>query len=125
MRKESPRSKRAKKGSSSDEIKSSEAKVDEAKVGEVKVEEEQVELPTEMCLGSDGVIYVNAVGIDPEKIRDRKRFHGYALTNEEMEVAVDEIHRLAFNVTVSMQEEIRQRQLRKEKLSKRRQRKSK
>ncbi|UQA62436.1 hypothetical protein [Polyangium aurulentum] len=124
MRKETPRSKRAKKGSSSDEAKVGEAKVGEAKVGEAKAEDEQVELPTELCLGSDGVIYVNAQGIAPEKIRDRKMFYGYAMTEEEMEVAVDEIHRLAFNVTVSMQEAMRQRSLRREKQSRRRQKKS-
>jgi len=124
MRKETPRSKRAKKGSSSDGIKVGEAKLSEAKSSEAKVEDEKVELPTELCLGSDGVIYVNAAGIDPEKIRDRKMFHGYAMTTEEMEVAVDEIHRLAFNVTVSMQEEMRQRGLRRERQSRRRQKKS-
>jgi len=74
-------------------------------------EDEGAELPTELCVGSDGVIYVNAEGIDPEKLKGRKMFHGFAMTVEEMAVAVEEIHRLAFNVTVSVQEEMRQRRL--------------
>lgn len=78
--------------------------------GETSADEEP---PTELCLGTDGMIYVNAEGIDPAKIQGRKMFHGYAMTPEERTIAVGEIHRLAFNVTVSVQEEIRQRLLRK------------
>jgi len=111
MRKEPPRATRAKKSSSS---------------GKAKVKptlghgDEGAELPTELCIGSDGVIYVNAEGIDPERIKDRKMFHGFAMTEQEMEVAVDEIHRLAFNVTVSVQEEMRKRRLRRKKQQSRR-----
>ncbi|UQA61838.1 hypothetical protein [Polyangium aurulentum] len=73
------------------------------------------ELPTEFCLGSDGCIYVNVEGTDPEKIEGRKMFHGYAMTREETEVAMDEIHRLAFNVTVAVQDAMRRQRARKRK----------
>jgi hypothetical protein len=105
MRKESPRPARAKKGSSKDAT----------KPREVDVAEEDYMLPTELCIGSDGIIYINAEGIDPEKIRGRPMFHGFALTEEEMQVAVAEIHRLAFNVTVAVQEEMRLRRVRRRK----------
>jgi len=78
--------------------------------GETREDEEP---PTELCLGTDGILYVNAEGVDPEKIQGRKMFHGYAMTPEERTIAVVEIHRLAFNITVSVQGEIRQRLLRK------------
>ena len=60
-------------------------------------------MTTELALGSDGVIYVNAEGIDPARYAGRKMFQGFAMTPEEAERAVLEIHRLAFNVTVSVQ----------------------
>src|SRR5690349_15208722 len=104
MRKESPRSARAKKVSSSGRARSKKRQAEE---------DESSELPTELCIGSDGVIYVNAEGIDPERIKGRKMFHGFAMTEQEMKVAVDEMHRLAFNVTVSVQEAMRKRRLRR------------
>jgi hypothetical protein len=61
------------------------------------------ELVTELALGSDGLIYVNAEGMDPARYAGRKMFQGFAMTSEEAERAVMEIHRLAFNVTVSVQ----------------------
>ncbi|MDI1477615.1 hypothetical protein [Polyangium sp. y55x31] len=61
------------------------------------------ELPTELALGSDGLLYVNAEGIDPARYAGRKMFTGFAMTPEEADRAVEEIHRLAFNVTVSVQ----------------------
>jgi hypothetical protein len=105
MRRESPRPPRAKKGSSKTAT----------EPREVDVAGDDFMLPTELCIGSDGIIYINAEGIDPDKIRGRPMFHGFALTEEEMEVAVAEIHRLAFNVTVAVQEEMRQRRSRKKK----------
>ncbi|MDI1430165.1 hypothetical protein [Polyangium sorediatum] len=59
------------------------------------------ELPTELALGSDGRLYVNAEGVDPEKIKGRTRFVGFAMTEEEAGVAIEQIHRMAFNVTVA------------------------
>ena len=78
-----------------------------------EAEAEVKELSTELCLGSDGIIYVNAEGVAPEKIQGRKMFHGYAMTPEEQEIAVGEMHRLAFNITVSVQDEIRRRSIRR------------
>ncbi|MDI1480412.1 hypothetical protein [Polyangium sp. y55x31] len=69
---------------------------------EEKGEEAPAELPTELALGSDGRLYVNAEGVDPEKLQGRKMFVGFAMTEEEEAgVAVGEIHRIAFNVTVA------------------------
>ncbi|TKC95803.1 hypothetical protein [Polyangium fumosum] len=59
------------------------------------------ELPTELALGSDGRLYVNAEGVDPEKIKGRTRFVGFAMTDEEAAAAVGLIHQTAFNVTVA------------------------
>ncbi|TKD02407.1 hypothetical protein [Polyangium fumosum] len=72
---------------------------------DVRTKEDEVpsELPTELALGSDGLIYVNAEGIDPARYAGRKMFTGFAMTPSEAERAVEEIHRLAFNVTVSAQ----------------------
>lgn len=64
-------------------------------------EEAPAELQTELALGSDGRLYVNAEGVDPEKIKGRKMFVGFAMTEEEAGVAVEQIHRMAFNVTVA------------------------
>ncbi|MDI1450609.1 hypothetical protein [Polyangium sp. 6x1] len=71
----------------------------------VRTEEDEAppELPTELALGSDGLIYVNAEGIDPARYAGRKMFTGFAMTPAEAERAVEEMHRLAFNVTVSAQ----------------------
>lgn len=68
-----------------------------------KEDEAPSDLTTELALGSDGVIYVNAEGVDPARYAGRKMFQGFAMTPEEAEIAVMEIHRLAFNVTVSAQ----------------------
>ena len=62
---------------------------------------EEEELPTELALGSDGRLYVNAEGVDPEKIKGRTRFVGFAMTDEEAATAVGLIHQTAFNVTVA------------------------
>ncbi|MDI3290184.1 hypothetical protein [Polyangium sp. 15x6] len=71
----------------------------------VRTDEDEApqDLPTELALGSDGLIYVNAEGVDPARYAGRKMFTGFAMTPEEAERAVEEIHRLAFNVTVSVQ----------------------
>lgn len=61
------------------------------------------ELPTEFAFATDGVIYVNARGIEPSKLVGRKMFHGYALTPEEAGRAISELHRIAFNVTIAAQ----------------------
>ena len=64
-------------------------------------EASEEELPTELALGSDGRLYVNAEGVDPEKIKGRTRFVGFAMTDEEAATAVGLIHQTAFNVTVA------------------------
>jgi hypothetical protein len=99
MRRASPRPKRQKKASS-----------------RASKEEDQSEddaLPTELCLGSDGLIYVNAEGVNPEMLKGRKLFHGFAMTPEEASVAVEELHRLAFNVTIAVQQVLRERRARR------------
>ncbi len=70
-------------------------------VAKQQEEEAPAELPTELALGSDGRLYVNAEGVDPEVIKGRKMFVGFAMTEEEAGVAVEQIHRIAFNVTVA------------------------
>jgi hypothetical protein len=42
------------------------------------------ELPTEIALASDGILYVSTTGRDPEPIAGRKLFVGYALTKAEL-----------------------------------------
>jgi len=80
-----------------------------------RTEEEEVsrrlfdEIPTELALGSDGRIYVNAEGVAPEKLAGRKIWRGFALTDEEAAVAREEIHRVAFNVTIGVQTEMHRR----------------
>jgi hypothetical protein len=91
MRKEAPRPRRAKE---------SRTEAAEGPPGE---------LPTELALGSDGRIYVNAEGVDPQKLGGRKMFQGFAMTPEEAELAVEEIHKLAFNVTVGVQRAMKER----------------
>lgn len=71
------------------------------------------ELPTELALGSDGRLYVNAEGVDPAKMEGRKMFHGFAMTREEVTLAVEEIHRMAFNVTAGVQLTLAERRKRK------------
>jgi len=96
----------------------SDKRVMQARAGEASGD--GAKLPTELCIASDGMIYVNAEGIDPEKIQGRKMFHGYAMTAEEMGLAVHAIHRLAFNITVSVQEKTRQRRVKRLKRRQRR-----
>jgi hypothetical protein len=71
------------------------------------------ELPTELALGSDGRLYVNAEGVDPAKMEGRKMFRGFAMTREEVTLAVEEIHRMAFNVTAGVQLTLAERRKRK------------
>ncbi len=78
------------------------------------------EIPAELCIASDGTIYVNAEGIDPAKLQGRRMFHGFAMSEEEMAVAVHQIHRLAFNITLSVQEEMHQRRAKRLKRRQRR-----
>jgi hypothetical protein len=126
-------------------------------------------LETELALATDGGLYVNAAGVQEERMQDRARFQGYALTEEEVErlgprgvlllalgdcaaeyggrvaiasdglvyvervpgpqarvffrgfamteqereLAVEEIHRMAFNVTAGVQLTLRERRKRK------------
>ena len=52
-----------------------------------------------LALGSDGGVYVEEGAMDPQ---GRKEFRGYALTPEEAQRVVREIHRMAFNVTIAV-----------------------
>jgi hypothetical protein len=114
--------------------------------------------PTELAIGHDGTIYVNAEGVDAAKLvgrklfvghalrRDeirealkvplerltghvlasdgrtyasrenageasgrRKVFRGFAMTEEEAKIAVREVQRIAFNVTIQVQTEMKGR----------------
>jgi hypothetical protein len=67
------------------------------------------DVPTELCLGSDGRIYVSVEHAPPEMLAGRKMFHGFAMTAEEAGLAVEEFHRMAFNVTVAVQDRLRER----------------
>jgi len=64
--------------------------------------EEPPAIHTEFALGSDGVLYVHADSLPLEMREGRKVFHGYALTPEEAKQATQEIHQMAFNVTVAL-----------------------
>ncbi|MDC3984556.1 hypothetical protein [Polyangium jinanense] len=59
-------------------------------------------LPTELAIGTDGRIYINAESMPPDKREGRLMFQGYAMTPAEARDAIDTIHRLAFNVTVEV-----------------------
>jgi hypothetical protein len=98
MRKEAPRPRRAKAR------KNAERTVDRS-----EADDAGGELPTELALGSDGRIYVNAEGVDPAKLEGRKMFQGFAMTHEEAELAVVEIHKVAFNVTVGVQQALKEK----------------
>jgi hypothetical protein len=52
---------------------------------------------------SDGQVYVDYGAYPPIFARDRDVSRGLAMTDEEAEIAVDAIHRQAFNVTVEVQ----------------------
>ncbi|MRG90349.1 hypothetical protein [Polyangium spumosum] len=64
-------------------------------------EEEPEELITELALGSDGRIYVNASHLTAKEREGRRMFQGYAMTPEEAQRAAAAVHQIAFNVTVS------------------------
>lgn len=66
-------------------------------------------LPTELALGSDGRIYVNAEGIDAARLKGRKMFYGYALTQKEAARALLELHRVAFNITIAAKPAVNRR----------------
>lgn len=50
------------------------------------------------AIGTDGEIYLDARDAGPEALLGRMTFRGFALTEEEAEIAWGEIHRMAFNV---------------------------
>jgi hypothetical protein len=62
-------------------------------------------------VGSDGSVYGNAERVAPDLREGRATFRGYALTDDEREIALGEFHRVAFNVTIAVHEELRQRRI--------------
>jgi len=44
-------------------------------------------IPTELAIGHDGTIYLNAEDMDPARLRGRRVFEGVALRAAEVEVA--------------------------------------
>ncbi|MDI1437476.1 hypothetical protein [Polyangium sorediatum] len=62
-------------------------------------EEEPQELMTELALGSDGLVYVNAEHLSAEQREGRRMFQGYAMTPVEAKRAAEAMHRIAFNIT--------------------------
>ena len=66
------------------------------------------DVPTELAFGSDGRIYVNAEGVPEESLQGRKIFRGFAMTPEEAGLAVEEIHLMALNVTIAVQDRVRE-----------------
>ncbi|MRG98195.1 hypothetical protein [Polyangium spumosum] len=59
-----------------------------------------------LALGSDGAVYVEAGAIGAE---GREVFRGYAATPEEAEQIVDDLHRAAWNLTITARRLIRAR----------------
>lgn len=57
------------------------------------------ELPTEFAFGTDGCLYINAESLKPGEEKDRPKFVGYQLTDEEKEQVMDALHRTAWNAT--------------------------
>ncbi|MDI1430220.1 MULTISPECIES: hypothetical protein [Polyangium] len=65
-------------------------------------EKESEELTTELALGSDGLVYVNAEHLSAEQCEGRRMFQGYALTPEEAKCAANAMHKIAFNITAEV-----------------------
>jgi hypothetical protein len=66
---------------------------------------------TGFVLASDGKIYGSAERVPAERREGRAIFRGYAMTAEEREIGLDELHRTAFNLTVAIQHELEQRRI--------------
>jgi hypothetical protein len=66
---------------------------------------------TGFVLASDGNIYGSAERVPAERREGRAIFRGYAMTTEEREIGLDELHRTAFNLTVAIQHELQQRRI--------------
>jgi hypothetical protein len=64
-----------------------------------------------IVLASDGRFYANADWLPEQRQARRRMFAGYAMTRKESEFAVHEIHRLAFNVTIQVQDAVRELRL--------------
>ncbi|TKC90551.1 hypothetical protein [Polyangium fumosum] len=62
-------------------------------------EDEPQELMTELALGSDGLVYVNAEHLSAEQCEGRRMFQGYAMKPGEAKRAAEAMHRIAFNIT--------------------------
>lgn len=62
-------------------------------------------------LGSDAKMYGTAERIPPDQREGRASFRGYAFTDEERETLLRELHRVAFNATIAVMEEQRQRRI--------------
>ncbi|MDI1484638.1 hypothetical protein [Polyangium sp. y55x31] len=60
------------------------------------------ELPTEFAFGTDGCLYINAESLKPGEEKERAKFVGYQLTEEEKEQVMDTLHRTAWNATAGI-----------------------
>jgi hypothetical protein len=76
-------------------------------------------------LGSDAKVYGTAERIPPDQREGRAIFRGHAVTDEERETLLHELHRVAFNATVAVMEEHRQRRLAAQKAEKKAKREAK
>ncbi|MRG98283.1 hypothetical protein [Polyangium spumosum] len=65
-------------------------------------EKEPEELFTELALGSDGLLYVNAEHLTAEEREGRRMFQGYAMTPAEAQRAASAMHKIAFNITAEV-----------------------
>jgi hypothetical protein len=66
---------------------------------------------TGFAVGSDGKAYGDAARVPVDQRDGRAVFRGYALTDDEREIALGEFHRVAFNVTIAVQEALKQRRI--------------
>jgi hypothetical protein len=65
-----------------------------------------------LVLASDARVYGNETWVSPHKRAKRKQYVGHAMTPEEREIAADDVHRLAFNVTLAVGDELKTRRRR-------------
>jgi hypothetical protein len=73
---------------------------------------------TGFAVGSDGKAYGSAERVPIDQREGRATFRGYALTDEEKEIALDELHTIAPNVMIGVLEELKQRRIAAQKAAK-------
>ncbi|MDI1428794.1 hypothetical protein [Polyangium sorediatum] len=78
-------------------------KPDEPKVaGVLEDEAPPAVIPTEFAFGTDGCLYINTKSLKPGQERNRAKFVGYQLTEEEKEHVMDTLHLVAWNATAGI-----------------------